>query len=78
MVLSELRGKVKMKLQDLQKLHPDGHDFRIMSKIDEGFSDIPTCSIMWVEWIENSTLEKIYIKRLITSHFDNEYSFELW
>ena len=64
-----------MKLQDLQKLHPDGHDFRICSretKTNNGY-----VKSIWVEWIEVGKLEWREISELNVSYLNNEYSFEL-
>ena len=64
-----------MKLQDLMKLHPDGHDFRICSRESrtiDGYS-----KSIWVEWTVIGKLEWREISELNISYLDNEYSFEL-
>lgn len=66
-----------MKIQDLQKLHSEGHDFRIYSKEERKYGGITYFKTMWVEWIETGRIEERYIKSLTTSYLDNEYSFEL-
>lgn len=66
-----------MKLQDLQKLHPDGHDFRICSRETRGFKGVNYFKSIWVEWIEAGKLEWREISELNISYLDNEYSFEL-
>ena len=64
-----------MKRQDIQKLHPNGHDFRICSR--ESWTNIGYFKNIWVEWIEVRKLEWIEIGELNISYLDNEYSFEL-
>ena len=65
-----------MKLQDLQKLHPEGHDFRICSRETKRHS-ITYFKSIWVEWIEAGKPEWREISELNISYLDNEYSFEL-
>ena len=64
-----------MKLQDLQKLHPEGHDFRIYSRETKKYDGYSKS--IWIEWIEVGKLEWIEISELNISYLDNEYSFEL-
>ena len=66
-----------MKLQDLQKLHPEGHGFRICSEEIKNYGSSEYFKAIWVEWIEYGIAEKRRIKSLIMSYLDNEYSFEL-
>ncbi len=66
-----------MKLQDLQKLHPDGHDFRICSRETKRHGDFIYFKSIWVEWIKAGKPEWREISELNISYLDNEYSFEL-
>lgn len=66
-----------MKLQDLQKLHPDGHDFRICSRETKRYGGITYFKSIWVEWTEVGKPEWREISELNISYLDNEYSFEL-
>lgn len=66
-----------MKLQDLQKLHPDGHDFRIICKEYQKTYGSGYLKTIWVEWTENGNFRLRHIYDLTTSYIDNEYNFEL-
>lgn len=66
-----------MKLQDLQKLHPDGHDFRIICKESQRTYGSEYLKTIWAEWTENGNFQLIHIYDLTTSCIDNKYDFKL-
>lgn len=66
-----------MKISDLKKEYPDGHDFRICSSETRRYNGIEYYKSIWVEWTEVGKLELRKISELNISYLDNEYSFEI-